>query len=387
MCTLGTIPAGTFKSYQIKVQVDSGTLGLIFNTATVISSTGDPNSDNNTVTIDTIVVPPAGIHGYVWHDSDGDGDWDAGEPGLNGWTVYLDDGDGAVQSNEPWFVTQNDGTHNGAFRFTGLRRGRIGPPRVPDSWRQTHLGDYEFGGVPPAHEVIVESNGAVAGGWEETEPPNFGNAPVQTIEFITPLSVLRETFDDARFVRPADEPLTAWQNLNPPLSLEDYKVAPRPASGACAEVAATPPGGPPSPTPRPPCQAFTVTNTSDETIHGWIELYVQSPGDAFLVITDDNLVPLPADGFDVAPGTDREFFVFYDQPELSSGGDVLTTYPDWYDNGTQLTPAHTFGRNDHLEIKTELPDRGVYAISYVDSWAVPPSTATSATTDSWGSRI
>ena len=43
VCTLGTIPAGTSKSYQIKVGVDSATLGLIFNTATVTSSTGDPN--------------------------------------------------------------------------------------------------------------------------------------------------------------------------------------------------------------------------------------------------------------------------------------------------------------------------------------------------------
>ena len=35
VCTLGTIPAGKFKSYQIKVGVDSATLGLILNTATV----------------------------------------------------------------------------------------------------------------------------------------------------------------------------------------------------------------------------------------------------------------------------------------------------------------------------------------------------------------
>ena len=30
------------------------------------------------------------IHGYKWHDVDGNGAWDPGEPGLNGWTIYLD---------------------------------------------------------------------------------------------------------------------------------------------------------------------------------------------------------------------------------------------------------------------------------------------------------
>ncbi len=61
VCTLGTIPAGTSKSYQIKVGVDSATLGLILNTATVTSSTGDPNTIDNTVTIDTTVIGRADL--------------------------------------------------------------------------------------------------------------------------------------------------------------------------------------------------------------------------------------------------------------------------------------------------------------------------------------
>ena len=61
MCTLGTIPAGKSKSYQIKVGVDSATLGLILNTATVTSSTGDPNTNNDTVTIDTTVIGRADL--------------------------------------------------------------------------------------------------------------------------------------------------------------------------------------------------------------------------------------------------------------------------------------------------------------------------------------
>jgi hypothetical protein len=30
------------------------------------------------------------IHGTKWHDLDGDGEWDDGEPGLPDWMIYLD---------------------------------------------------------------------------------------------------------------------------------------------------------------------------------------------------------------------------------------------------------------------------------------------------------
>ena len=38
--------------------------------------------------------PPLETHiitGYKWEDTDGDGEWDQGEPGIEGWTIFLDD--------------------------------------------------------------------------------------------------------------------------------------------------------------------------------------------------------------------------------------------------------------------------------------------------------
>lgn len=66
-------------------------------------------------------LPPGGIvHGYKWNDQDGDGAWDAAEPGLAGWTIWLDlNGSGADDAGDRYETT--DG--NGYFQFTGVPGG------------------------------------------------------------------------------------------------------------------------------------------------------------------------------------------------------------------------------------------------------------------------
>lgn len=54
VCALGTMAAGASQSKDIHVQ-PKGNLGLITNTATVASSTADPNGGNNTATKDMLV--------------------------------------------------------------------------------------------------------------------------------------------------------------------------------------------------------------------------------------------------------------------------------------------------------------------------------------------
>jgi hypothetical protein len=56
-CSLGTIPAGGQAQYTIIVTVNGGASGTITNSASVSSSTVDPNLANNTVTEDTAVNP------------------------------------------------------------------------------------------------------------------------------------------------------------------------------------------------------------------------------------------------------------------------------------------------------------------------------------------
>ncbi len=68
----------------------------------------------------------AEIRGRMWHDLDGDGIRDDGEPPLEGWTIFLDaDGDGVFKSGERSATT--------------------------DAW-----GNYAFTRVPPGRHAVAE---------------------------------------------------------------------------------------------------------------------------------------------------------------------------------------------------------------------------------------
>ncbi len=61
-CSLGTIDAGESASYTMAVTVDAGVQGLLTNTASVTSSTADPDPSNNSTTETTYVgVPPTAV--------------------------------------------------------------------------------------------------------------------------------------------------------------------------------------------------------------------------------------------------------------------------------------------------------------------------------------
>ncbi len=60
-CSLGTIAAGTSKSFTITVDVDSSTTGTITNTASVTSTTTDPDTGNNSASVDTLVETSADL--------------------------------------------------------------------------------------------------------------------------------------------------------------------------------------------------------------------------------------------------------------------------------------------------------------------------------------
>ncbi len=103
---------------------------------------------------------PPGIDGFVWLDLDDDGEREAGEPGLAGWTVTIDEVDGPALVS----TTSND---LGAFSFADLDDGTYEVTVVaPAGWA---------GGAasPAAHTVVV------AGG-EVGDTPDFAVAPGAT---------------------------------------------------------------------------------------------------------------------------------------------------------------------------------------------------------------
>lgn len=96
-------------------------------------------------------IGPASISGRKWSDNDADGEFDAGEPVLAGWTMYLDlDRDGALDAGEPTAVTDADGV----YRFDDLDPGLYAVAEVPQvGWNQT-FPHASFGS-----EVVVFDNG------------------------------------------------------------------------------------------------------------------------------------------------------------------------------------------------------------------------------------
>lgn len=110
------------------------------------------------------------IFGRKFEDADGNGQWDAGEPGLPGWEFYIDQNDdGVYQASEPNTVTDP----NGLYFFENLEFDTPGDPNeqksfiireiARDGWIQTVPGGPDY-----AHTLIAEPNNIYG-------PCDFGN--------------------------------------------------------------------------------------------------------------------------------------------------------------------------------------------------------------------
>ncbi|MEE8451684.1 MAG: SdrD B-like domain-containing protein [Thermoguttaceae bacterium] len=98
---------------------------------------------------------PGAIHGAKWNDLDNDGIKDAGEPGLQGWTIYADlDGNSQFNDGEPSDVTNE----NGEYALTGLSADTYTVTEVMQpGWVQTLPGGTN------SYDVIVGPNEVVTG--------------------------------------------------------------------------------------------------------------------------------------------------------------------------------------------------------------------------------
>ena len=110
------------------------------------------------------VVPVAAdagiVQGTKFNDLEGDGVFDAGDPGLGGWVIYIDyNNDGIYQSpTEPSAVTNPNGT----YTITGVD---------PGTWNVREVGQFGWTNSFPAtidvfgrfQSVTVPPNGGVAG--------------------------------------------------------------------------------------------------------------------------------------------------------------------------------------------------------------------------------
>jgi uncharacterized repeat protein (TIGR01451 family) len=109
-CAVGDLAPGAPRSLSIVVTLPNvaDTTNLT-NSASVTTTTEDPDPSNNESSVTTSVTPdPGTLTGNVWIDADGDGVIDPGEAGIGGVIVIVTgdpDGDGVVNT----FTTTTDG--------------------------------------------------------------------------------------------------------------------------------------------------------------------------------------------------------------------------------------------------------------------------------------
>ena len=130
-------------------------------------------------------------------------------------------------SGQEAVTTHNDaGGRPGYYSFSNLTPGDTYVVRelIPQGSEQTYPGP----GQNLQWVVKIPSSGSTGtvGAYGQTEEPNFGDAPTQTVQFVTPLSYFRPTLGvtDGPFVRPADNPLAVTTTTSLTASAQGQSV-------------------------------------------------------------------------------------------------------------------------------------------------------------------
>ena len=134
------IGAGTYGVYVVYV-VDS---------QNEVVESSEANSWITNVALFTASDLPGQITGSKWNDLDGDGNRDAGEPGLPGWKIYIDTNfSGSWESGEPYALTDSSGVYTLSNVTPGIH---IVGEVQQSGWQQT----YPAVVPPPAPARAVE---------------------------------------------------------------------------------------------------------------------------------------------------------------------------------------------------------------------------------------
>jgi hypothetical protein len=118
---------GQFSPGDHTIRIETDSTGVIAETS---------ETDNVYQRTFNIQAQSSEIRGSKWNDLDGDGTWDAGEPGLANWQIFIDqDFDGQYDSGEPSQMTGP----GGSYAFTGLAAGTYVLCEVPQlNWVQKY---------------------------------------------------------------------------------------------------------------------------------------------------------------------------------------------------------------------------------------------------------
>jgi uncharacterized repeat protein (TIGR01451 family) len=150
---------GIDDSFDSDVDVNTGQSSI----RTLLS--GQSNSD-----LDAGLFRPVSLGDKIWHDLNGNGIQDAGEPGISGVTVYLTDSNGSriLQSGLP---IQRTTDSNGLYSFTGLTPGAYGVEVVKPS------GYAAFSSRGEGSDAALDSDLSSAG---TSDPVQLNSGDVET---------------------------------------------------------------------------------------------------------------------------------------------------------------------------------------------------------------
>lgn len=188
----------SYHHYDISaVANDQATVYIRWGMGPTDGSVTYPGWNIDDVTVFGTPVHSGEIHGSKWQDLDNDGEWDIGEPGLEGWTIYLDANDNSTL--DPGEESTATG-HDGSYCLSNLAPGTylVREQLLHAGWQQT----FPAGG---SYSIVL------ADGEHATEK-HFGNycppiAPIGSHEYAD--GVIVSLYD----VDPADgvsDPDIAW---------------------------------------------------------------------------------------------------------------------------------------------------------------------------------
>jgi len=131
-----------------------------------------------------IEPPPVAVSGTVYNDFNDDGQFDAGDLGLAGWTVYLDtNGNGKLDPGEPSAVTNANGQYTLPISFTDVSPGMYALREQPPSGTVGFVPTQPVGG---SYSLLIASGLS----YSRDNFGNFDTAPP------TVASILPETPPD-----------------------------------------------------------------------------------------------------------------------------------------------------------------------------------------------
>jgi PKD repeat protein len=141
-------------------------------TLTVANPYGsDSEVKNGYIVVSAPLQPDGSISGYKWNDLNGNGIWEAGEPGLSGWTIRIHSRTG---SNIGSLIATTTTDATGHYMFTGLQ---FTPSNlqyavseaVQSGWTLSYPDNPYNPAIGYYHAVVLSNDNRYEGG------KNFGN--------------------------------------------------------------------------------------------------------------------------------------------------------------------------------------------------------------------